>query len=381
VRRLAPLLLLGLLAPACGDDGATAATPPPWTAPPPPAYFDLDGWVADELTAFPELPGEIVLVDSPRVRAVTAQGVADGLGGDEPLTAQHEFRIASVTKTFVAATVLRLAEQGELGLDDPIDAHLPPQFLDLLTGDGYDVGRITVAHLLGHTGGLYDFAFDDEYVALALLEPEHRWTPAEQVRFAMTHGDPLADPGDGFAYSDTGYVLAGQVIEAVTGRPLADAVRTTLDFDGLGLDHTYFESLEPAPVPVPPRLHNLAGEIDMWQADPSVDLYGGGGLVSTVDDLATFYGGLFGGLVFDDPSTLDRMTTVSEVSGRDRAGLGLFRVEAAGVTCFEHGGFYGTVAFHCPSVALTIIREVGQAVPSDDFSFADLNIRVVAALT
>jgi D-alanyl-D-alanine carboxypeptidase len=378
VRRLAALLLvLPLLAAACGDEAASSA-PPPWMAEPPPAYFDLDRWVADELARFPELPGEIVLVDAPGVHQVVAQG--DAAPG-EPLTAEHDFRIASVTKTFVAATVLRLVEQGELGLDDPIDEHLQRHFVDLLVDDGYDPAAITVGMLLDHTSGIADYAHTSDYTAVAYADLDRRWTPEEQVRFAMDHEAPLGDPGTTFAQSDTGYVLAGQIVQSVTGLGLAQAVRTTLDLDGLGLTHTFWESLEPAPKPEPPRFHNLFGTLDTWQQHPSVDLWGGGGLVSTAEDLARFYGALFGGEVFDDPATLDRMTTVAPVSGQSRAALGLFRVAAAGVTCFEHGGFYGTIAFHCPSVDLTIVREVGQAVRPADFSFADLNIRVVSALT
>lgn len=61
--------------------------------------------------------------------------------------------------------------------------------------------------------------------------------------------------------------------------------------------------------------------------------------------------------------------------------MGMFQVEAAGVTCLEHLGFYGTVAFHCPAEDLTIIRQTGQAYPGEDRLFANLSIRIVSALT
>ena len=88
---------------------------------------------------------------------------------------------------------------------------------------------------------------DPAYQAAVNADPAKRWTRLEQVRFAMDHGAPVGEPGAVYAYSDTGYGLLGEIIERATGAPLADAYRTLLDFEGLHLDATYLESLEPAP--------------------------------------------------------------------------------------------------------------------------------------
>jgi CubicO group peptidase (beta-lactamase class C family) len=93
-----------------------------------------------------------------------------------------------------------------------------------------------------------------------------------------------------YAYSDTGYLLLGEIIERAAGAPLAEAYRTLLDFEGLHLDATYLESLEPAPPGIAARAHQYVGEFDGFDLDPSFDGYGPAGLVSTVDDLSTFYG-------------------------------------------------------------------------------------------
>ena len=93
-----------------------------------------------------------------------------------------------------------------------------------------------------HTSGIYNYGQDPAYQAAVDAEPAKRWTRLEQVRFAMDHGDPVGEPGTVYAYSDTGYVLLGEIIERATGAPLADAYRTLLDFEGLHLDETYLES-------------------------------------------------------------------------------------------------------------------------------------------
>src|SRR4051794_10516153 len=231
----------------------------------------------------PAFPGAILAVRGPDLRFTGAAGFADPAAGT-PLRRGATFRIASVTKTFTAAAILRLVEGRKLGLDDPISEHLDPATVRLLRDGGYDVASIRIRHLLQHTSGLYDYASDQAFVTAVVGEPQHRWTRSEQIEFAMTHGRPLFAPGMGFAYSDTGYILLGEVLERTTGRGLAAAYRRLLRFDRLGLDDTYLETLEPVPPGARPRAHQYLGDIDMTGADPSFDLYGGGGLVSSVDD-------------------------------------------------------------------------------------------------
>src|SRR4051812_30517537 len=253
----------------------------------------------------PGFPGVILAVRGPNLRFTGAAGFADP-GAGVLLRHGATFRIASVTKTFTAAAILRLVERGRLGLDDPIAEHLDPATVTLLRRGGYDVASIRIRHLLQHTSGLYDYASDPAFVTAVVTDPQHRWTRSEQVEFAMSHGRPLFAPGTGFAYSDTGYVLLGEVLERTTGQVLADAYRNLLGFRRLGLRDTYLETLEPTPPGAAPRAHQYLGDIDMTAADPSFDLYGGGGLVSTVNDLNRFYRALFAGRVFTNPAMLAR---------------------------------------------------------------------------
>jgi len=265
-----------------------------------------------------------------------------------------------VTKTFTAAATLRLVEEGRVSLDAPIATYLDPTIVALLKRDGYDTDAIHVRHLLQHTSGLYDYASDSDYQAAVVGSPKHRWTREEQVGFAMDHGAPLFAPGTSFSYSDTGYVLLGQIIERVTGTGLADAYRTLLRFGSLGLSATYLETLECRPAHLSARAHQYLGRIDSWAFDPSFDLYGGGGLVSTVGDLTRFYRALAGGRVLE-PKTIATMLGRPDARTPDALGMGIFGEQVAGETCWSHSGFWGTQVAHCPRSGVTIAITVNQA--------------------
>jgi D-alanyl-D-alanine carboxypeptidase len=339
----------------------------------------LTSAIEADVASDPAIPGEIVTVRAPGVDETVATGFAD-VDAQVPLEPGTPFRVASMTKTVVAAAILRLVEEGELRLNDPIAEHLDPETLTVLRADGYDPDRITVRQLLNHTGGFYDYAADPRYETRAVSDPQHRWTRFEQLQLATELGDPLGEPGEVYGYSDTGYILLGEILENVTGETLPAAVRSLIPFDELGLDHTYWEILEDAPPGYPARAHQYFGpDIDNIGFDASQDLYGGGGLVSTTEDLARFYEGLFTGKVFEKPSTLRTMTKPAKASGDEKAGMGIYTVDAAGERCYGHRGFWGTQTIACPDLDLTFARTTNQA-DDEDFDDDALEIALMEAL-
>jgi D-alanyl-D-alanine carboxypeptidase len=280
----------------------------------------------------------------------TGSAGLDRRGGDRPLTAAHTFRIASNTKTYVAAAMFRLEEQGLLDLDDPLARHLPPAQKALLEADGYDLSAMTLRQVLGHTSGLFEHPADPRYAAAILADPQHVWTPAEQIEKCVAWGDPVGPPGGQFSYSDTGYVILGGIIERTTGRALGPAVRQLLDFARLGLAATWWEIMEEAPAGAGPRAHQYYGEHDTFTWHPSLDLFGGGGLLTDVDDLARFTRSLLRGEVLRHESSLAAMTGDGTATYR----LGLSCTELHGRLAFGHTGFWNTFAFHVPSLDLTV---------------------------
>jgi len=333
-------------------------------SPPAPLATRLEAALTTFARAHPAFPGVALAVRTPRLTWSGAAGLADRAGRTK-LTAAAGFRIASVTKTFTAAAILRLVEEGKLGLDDPIARHLDAATVALLRGGGYDVDAIRVRHVLQHTSGLYDYAENQAYQSFVVSHPRHRWSRLEQVRFAVTHGKPLFPPGTDFHYSDTGYILLGEMLERVTGQGLGAAYRSLLHFDRLGLGQTYLETLEPKPPHAAPRAHQYLGGIDTAGFDPSFDLYGGGGLVSTVGDLDRFYRALLTGQVYEKPATLRTMLGKPQPMRPGDLGMGIFGESIGKESCWHHDGFWGTTVLHCPSAGVTIAITVNQAENAD----------------
>ena len=280
-----------------------------------------------------------------------------------PITVDTPLRIASNTKTFTAATVLRLWETGRIDLDAPIGPLLSPSLNALLTADGYDTAAITVRHLLSHSSGLYDHGGDQRFVEAVMADPGHDWTREELVGLSMAYADPQSDPGVAFRYSDTGYILLGDIVERITGRTLGVAVREELRLDRLGLTATWWEIMEPAP-PGLIRAPQSLGSISAADWHASMDLYGGGGLVMSARDLAVFFAALFEGRIFDRPETLEAMLWQGDHRRADHYRLGIFVSEVNGRTFYWHSGFWGTIALYAPDTGVAV---AGVTVNQDGF--------------
>ena len=246
------------------------------------------------------------------------------------------------------------------------------EYDELLRRGGYDTDAITLRHLLTHTSGIYDFAADaydpsirDGFTSQVYRDLGRRWSRLEQIEFAVSHGTPYGPPGERFGYSDTGACLVGEVLERATDLTMGAAIRELVGYERLGLEHTWQESIEPEPASLPPLSHQYEGGYDVADMDASIDLYGGGGLMSTCRDLARFFRGLLAGEVFREPSTLESMTTtlidvpladgVSDEDDPSSAAMFLFRADVGGEVWWGHDGFWGTTAYTCPARDVTIV--------------------------
>lgn len=258
------------------------------------------------------VPGVVYLVRTGRDTEVLTSGTAD-LATGRPMATGDRFRVASITKTFVATAALQLEAAGRLDLDAPVSRRLP----DLLPGS-----RITARQLLRHTSGLFDYFEDRAFQRAYLHEPLRHWRPEELIRrFSLSH--PRPRPGTEFHYSNTGYLVLGLLLEQVTGRPVEQVLRSRI-FLPLGLADT---SMATGPDIRGRHAHGYRdlgrGNIDVDRYDPSY-AWAAGAVVSTVRDIATFYRRLLGGRLLP-PTQLAEMTRLRALGDGSGYGLGLQR--------------------------------------------------------
>jgi D-alanyl-D-alanine carboxypeptidase len=318
---------------------------------------------------FPGATAAVVLPDG--TVATAATGLADREAG-RPMTPGTKMLAASIGKTFVGATVLALESEGALSRGDLLADHLGdrPWFAALP-----NAGTITLAHLLRHEAGLPDHAHLPAFqqaAAARIAAGGDAFTPREVLGFVLGRA-PLFAPGEGWAYTDTGYILLGMVIERVTGRRYADEVRDRF-LAPLGLDQTVPSDRRDIPglaagytppgnpFGLPERTADAEGRL-LW--DPAVE-WTGGGLASTSADLARWGHALFGGKAMDAPY-LDRLLDGVPVSPdtpeiRYGAGVAIYADTPRGPV-WGHGGWipaYVSSLRHYAGAGVTVAFQINS---------------------
>jgi D-alanyl-D-alanine carboxypeptidase len=290
-----------------------------------------------------------------------------------PLTPGDLFQVGSITKAFVATVVLQLAEEGRLRLDEPLAAHLP----------GFpNARRVTLRHLLSHTSGIPHVSQLDGVDKTLIRDRGRRWT-AEQVIGLVADQELLFPPGTGYAYSNTNYVLLGQVIQAVTGSSWAVEVRRRI-IDPLRLTHTFVAGVDRVP-PLVAGYYDLDNDGDTENATatpwPALDTFEGaaGAMVSTAADLMRFARALFEGPLLQ-PQSRKAMTAPGPHRSRHRGyGLGveITRPDFQTLT-WGHGGAepgYRSQLLYLPDTATVIVVLVNEW-HSNPMDLAELAIRL-----
>jgi D-alanyl-D-alanine carboxypeptidase len=277
----------------------------------------------------------------------------DGDGSD----VDAAFRIASVTKMMTATALLVLCDQDRCQLDDLAGGYLSG---DIVEGFRDSEGRAYAANLklrqlLDHTSGLPNYFLEPSILdAVRNGGGMRRFTPLDLVDLAATSEPP--SPGQARSYTDTGFVLAGLIIELLTGQPLHEAYRN-LVLDPAGMTDTWLESSSDPPRQSHIASHDLDGA-DITDMDPTVD-WAGGGLVSTAADLARFLRALTQGQLLS-PAAWTEMTRwqPGPEGYYDDYGLGLGRYRFPGAQLMGHHGVWGAFAFWSPELDAVITGTV-----------------------
>jgi CubicO group peptidase (beta-lactamase class C family) len=246
------------------------------------ANEQVDSWFAQFIT--PETPGGVALIVKDGVIVhQAAYGLAD-LEHATPLTVDHAFHLASMSKQMTALCIMMLAEQQKLSYDDPVGRYLPElqKFGDALT----------IRRMLNHTSGLPDY--QDGVIDPLMKQSDHP-TNDDLLQVIKRTRKLLYPPGDQSHYSNVGYDLLAIVIERVSGMTFPEFVQTRI-FDVLGMTHTFS-------LPNDARMDRdlialsytgSSDEPEVYRSDELDGIYGSGSIYSTIGDMALYDEALYG---------------------------------------------------------------------------------------
>lgn len=314
-------------------------------------------------------------IDGSPINAIAA-GIADRRDLS-PVGTGRLFKIGSCTKTFVVAALLKLLEDKRIDLATPISRWFP----DVPGSDG-----IAVHQLVNHRNGLPEFEYGIS------MDYGRQWKPEELVDLAFKVGRQ-EQPGGPAVYNNTGYALAGILIENLSGKQLGAYVREVI-LEPLGLQHTWSPATEPFPenelvrgyyhrpppdssTPVGKTVGEIASGGEMWRMEgvlpfsndlqdstetfPNSGAFALGDMVSTPTDMVTFMRSLFAGDVLPIASLSqmveDRAPVAFPGTRMREAGMGVFASDYGNRTFFGHQGSipgYVCTMQHDPESKVTI---------------------------
>ncbi len=305
----------------------------------------------------------------------TIIGFATGYSDVEagvPMEADMRMPAGSIGKTFAAATALSMARDGLLSLDDPLSKWLGarPWFGRLPNGPD-----ITLRHLLNHSAGLIDHAFDSESFVAAvrarmLPDPDHFLRPPELVAFALDQ-EPLFPAGRGFNYTDTGYILLGMALEAASGSSYYDELRRRI-LEPLSLDMTHPQDRRDAPAlaqgyaVASQQLFGVPLKVvegGRLVFHPGVE-WTGGGLYSNPQDLVRWARALYEGRAIEGPYVETMLTSVPAEAREDPEfmyGLGVVISEGRLGRTYGHSGFfpgYNSRVMYFPAHGMAVALQI-----------------------
>jgi D-alanyl-D-alanine carboxypeptidase len=312
---------------ACGggstpSESSALATPGTATAE---AARDIDAGIAQRLDAAIDqamtaasIPGAIIGLWGREGRYIRAVGVADKATG-APVKADFYSRIGSMTKTFTVTAILQLAEQGKLGLDDPIGKYI----------DGVPQGdKITLRQLARMRSGLENYAKTPEFQQALVADPHRNFTPQELLGYAFAAPMPFP-PGEAYEYSNTNTVLLGLVVEKLSRQSLSDYIKDHI-LTPLGMDHTSLPTTNAFPEPHAQGYTSATAdgaETTATDWNPSWG-WAAGAMISTLDDMHIWAPALATGKLLSPAMQEQRLQTLG-IPGQppgDGYGLGIFNL-------------------------------------------------------
>ncbi|HTZ57255.1 MAG TPA: serine hydrolase domain-containing protein [Acidobacteriaceae bacterium] len=240
-------------------------------------------------------------------------------------TPQMQYPIGSISKQFTAAAILFLAQEGKLKLDDPVSKYLPE-----LTR----ANEVTIRMLLSHTSGYQDY-WPEDYVMTSMMVP----TTAQHILDVWAKRPLDFDPGTQWQYSNTNYVIAGSIVEKVSGTPLIDMLKKRI-FVPLGMDNVYDTDASKLPATDPTGYERHAlGPQRPSPLEGAGWMFAAGELAMPAHDLALWDISMLDRSLLSPASYTQMLTPVLLKNGTNtNYGLGVFVRQRDGRNIIEHSG-------------------------------------------
>lgn len=364
---------------------APGSSPDPGSTQPPPDTSIPSGSLQAKLDAARarlRIPGVTVAIlwDDGR-EWLGASGLRD-VAANDPMTTGTALGLASVSKTLTAAVVLQLVDEGKLALDEPVAPLLPEYVLDK---------RITVRMLLDHTSGLPDFFLNPKIDGALRRAPDATWTAADALAY-VPKGHPA--PGKRWIYSNTNYLLLGELVQRTTGRPIAVEIRDRL-LTPLDLEQAWYQAVEKPRAPGAVAYRVLAGPAgkeryvpvaktsDVMPFRSVVTAAGGAGsIAATALDAARWMRAWAGGQELSpalERQVLADVGRTARLHARIPYGLGIQALPIAGRPALGHSGRYlgiRNVVRYLPGEGVTIAVLTNQSV-ADPTRIATALLKVI----
>lgn len=310
--------------------------------------------------------------------------------GSTPVSSQDQFYSASIGKMTLATLAMIYLESGHLKLDDPIRKYLDEASLKgLFLVDGTDYSSsVTIKHLLSHTSGLQNYFTDGDqdynanpdFQELMMKDSKKIWQATEILDWIRNKLPALSAPGSQYHYSDTGYVLMGMVLEAVSGQKLHQMYRERL-WKPLGMDQTYmwFKEKPVAPVSGTQIAHTYADSYDMSTINALSADWAGGGLITSTLDLYKFINAWVNNRIFKKDGTKALM---EDYHPTEAYGLGHWKIKPSGwkETIIGHDGTSQSFCFYVPRFEAYIIGTFNQTslnTTMNHYSFIEESIKLL----
>lgn len=303
--------------------------------------------LTDQLISQKKVPGLIISITAPQkgLRYIKAKGYSD-LTINKPMNINNLYRTGSLTKTFTGTIILELIDEGKIKLNDKINIYLPNlPYSDI----------ISIKQILNMTSGIFEYSNDISFINDFNLNPQKKWQPNELLNIALSH--PLNFiPGTKWDYSNSNTIIAGLIIEKITGNSLKTEIENRI-IKKFGLMNTFFPTNSEMPFGKQYcHGYNITstGIADVSESyDPSF-AWAAGSLITNINDISIWLRMQLGSITLNP---LLQFKRTEWVAMGDNGGYGLALMKVGNGFIGHSGGIpgYSSISLYQPKTGATVI--------------------------